>query len=223
MSSRLQFADADSAADALQFAQRAATLGDGGVRLKAQAGILLLTCAPLAPDTLLDPTPTILGMRVARVDPELVCDLVVDGGALAASADPLALDLPDTAVTATWAGIAPPRADWAAGGTIAAATLAARAQYGIAAVAEAVPRDAGADVVRSVRAAVWGAPDDELGGLPLGVAFTAFALGFIAGEETVGIRHNGPWTRVSLARGHVLTRTTVRSGLTAVRATGSAS
>ena len=55
-----------------------------------------------------------------------------------------------------------------------------------------------------------------------GLAFAAFALGFIAGEEQALIRRNGPWTRVSLSRGHVLVRGTVRNGLTAVRTTGAA-
>jgi len=220
MSSRLVFPDARTSTDALTFAQRAARLGDGAVRLTAEGGILSLTSAPLAPQTLLDETPTILGMRFLRVDPELICDLVVDAASLAADAEGDALRLPETAVSAPWAGISPPRAGWVEDSAIPAATLAHRAQWGIAAVAEAVPSAPGEDVVRSVRATVWGAADDELGGLPLGVAFAAFALGFIGGEEAAVVRHNGPWTRVSLVRGHVLTRTSVRSGLTAVRATG---
>ncbi len=220
MSQRLLFPDALSAADALVFAERSTRLGDGTVRLKAQGGALQLTTAPLAPRTLLEATPTVLGMRIVRVDPELVCDLVVPGESVQASDDPLALALPDTAVTASWAGISPPRAGWAAEGELAASTLAARAQWGIASVAEAVPVDAGDDAVHAVRSAIWGAADDELAGLPLGVAFAAFALGFIAGEESATIRRSGPWTRVTLTRGHVLTRGTVRSGLTAVRATG---
>ncbi len=52
-------------------------------------------------------------------------------------------------------------------------------------------------------------------------AFAAFALGFIAGGEEAPVRRSGAWTRVSLTRGHVLVRGPVRSGLTAVRATGS--
>lgn len=222
MSQRLLFPDAPTASDALVFAQRASRLGDGALRLKAHGGTLVLTCAPLAPRTLLEATPTVLGMRVVRVDPELVCDLVVDAAAMAASDDPVALTLPDSAVTAPWAGVSAPRAGWEAHGELAAATLASRAQWGIAAVAERLPTGAGDDVVHTVRSAVWGAPDDALAQLPLGVAFAAFALGFIGGEEAAVIRRNGPWTRVSLARGHVLTRDTVRSGLTTVRATGSA-
>ncbi|WP_448232734.1 hypothetical protein [Microbacterium lacticum] len=220
MSQRLIFPDAPTAADVLTFSARAARLGDGAVRLKATGGTLLASAAPLAPRTLLESTPTVLGMRAVRVDPELVCDLVVPAEGLTASDDPAALQLPDAAVTATWAGVSPPRAGWTDDGAIAAPLLAERAQWGIAAVAEGVPTDAGDDAVHAVRAAIWGAADEPLAGLPLGVAFAAFALGFIAGEEQAVVRRNGPWTRVSLARGHVLTRGTVRSGLTAVRATG---
>ena len=221
MPHELRFPDVPTASDALVFAQRAARLGDGAVRLRAQDGLLVMTSAPLAPRTLLDSTPTILGMRIIAVDPEVVCDLVVDASTLRASGE-THLALPDSAVTAAWAGISPPRAGWEASGETAAATLASRAQWGIAAVAEGVPTDAGDDVVHAVRASIWGAADEDLAGLPLGVAFAAFALGFIAGEEQALIRRNGPWTRVSLSRGHVLVRGTVRNGLTAVRTTGAA-
>ena len=85
---------------------------------------------------------------------------------------------------------------------------------------EAVPTDAGEDVVRTVRASVWGEPDAALGGLPRGAAFAAFAMGFIAGEEPARRYSSGPWTRLSLVRGHVLVRGPVRVGLTQVRSTG---
>ena len=220
--SRLLFADPHAAVDALTFARRAALLGDGLVRLRAEAGVLAMTSAPLAPASLLDETPTILGMRFLCVDPELVCDLVVESGSLEADPESAsAVRLPETGRTASWAGISPPRTGWTPAGDVAASALAVRAQGGIAAVAQALPSDAGEEVVRTVRAAVWGVEDDDIGGLPQGVAFAAFALGFIAGEETAAIRRSGPWTRVSLHRGHVLARSTVRSGLTAVRATGS--
>lgn len=222
MPPRLLFADDRTAADALVFAQRASRLGDGNVRLRAERGVLAMSCAPLAPQSLLDATPTVLGMRVVSVDPELVCDLVVAASSLEADDEPHALRLPATAVSPPWAGIAPPRTGWRPAGTLTAADLASRAQWGIADVAQRVPTSAGEEVVRALRAEVWGEPDPALGNLPLGVAFTAFALGFIGGEEQAELRHNGPWTRVSLSRGHVLCRDTVRSGLTAVRATGSA-
>lgn len=222
MSAQLLFPDPLAAADVLVFAQRAARLGDGAVRLRAQGGTLALTAATLAPQTLLEATPTVLGMRFVRVDPELECDLVVDASELVATTDPRAVGLPDAAVTAAWAGVSPPRGAWKPVRVIDASRLAARAQWGISAVAEAVPDAAGEDVVRIVRSQVWGRVDDDVADLPLGVAFAAFALGFIAGEETATVHRSGPWTRVSLRRGHVLTRTSVRSGLTEVRATGAA-
>jgi hypothetical protein len=223
MPHRLIFSDAHAAADALTFAGRTRSLGDGAIRLRAADGVLVMTSAPLAPRGLFDATPTVIGMRVLPVDPELVCDLIVDATLLsAASDDASALELPESALTAAWAGVTAPREGWTAEPGIAASTLAARAQWGITAVAEALPQDPGEDAVRTVRAAVWGVPDDELHGLPLGAAFAAFALGFIAGEEEARVRTAGPWTRVTLDRGHVLVRGPVRVGMTGVRATGTA-
>jgi hypothetical protein len=221
MSQRLIFPDAESAADALTFASRTSRLGDGGVRLQAANGTLAMTSAPLAPRGLLDSTPTVLALRALPVDAELVCDLVVEAQVLvAASDDDRAIVLPEVAISPSWAGVAPPRGGWEAVGTIPAAVLAARAQYGIAAVAEAMPADPGEDVVRTVRASVWGAPDEQLEGLPLGAAFAAFALGFIAGEEDARLLTAGPWSRLTLTRGHILVRGPQRMGLGPVRATG---
>ena len=66
--------------------------------------------------------------------------------------------------------------------------------------------------MRAVRAAVWGAPDDALGGLPLGVAFAAFALGFIVGEEDALVRTVGPVDARVAPRGHVIVRGPARIG-----------
>lgn len=221
MSQRLLLADPQAAADVLTFARRAAPLGDGAVRLRAARGILVISDAPLAPRTLLDATPTVLGMRMLRADPELECDLVVPADALTAAADdPVAIVLPELGLAPAWAGIAPPRGGWEQTATVPADVLAATAEAGIAEVARQVPTDAGEDVVRAVRAAVWGRPDERLDDLPRGAAFTAFALGFILGEETAVIRRTAGWARLTLARGHVAVRTAARTGLTEVRATG---
>lgn len=207
----------------MTFASRAERLGDATVRLRAAEGTLVMTAAPLAPRGLLDATPTVLGMRALRIDPELECDLVVEASALTVAADdPASVVLPATALSAAWAGVSPPRGDWTTVGSVDASMLAARAQGGIAAVAEGVPTDAGEDVVRIVRAEVWGAPSPDVCDLPLGAAFAAFALGFIGGEERAIVRHSGAWHRISLRRGHVLVRGPVRTGLTPVRSTGPA-
>lgn len=216
---RLVLADAPSAQDALTFARRSARIGDEGVRLQAAGGVLAMSTAALAPRGLLDRTPTVLGMRIIAADPELQCDLVV--GELAETDDDTALALPETALAPAWAGVAPPRGGWEPRGEISAATLASRAQWGIAAVAERMPKDAGEDVVRAIRGDVWGMPDDALLGLPLGIAFAAFSLGFIGGEEQARVTASGRWTRVTLQRGHILSRGPAAMGMTAVRETGS--
>ncbi|MFT4305788.1 MAG: hypothetical protein QM604_02730 [Microbacterium sp.] len=221
MSSRLLFPDAHAARDAVTFAGRAATLGaDAVVRLRAAAGTLVMSTAALAPRTLLDDVPTVLALRALPVDPELECDLVVTAPGVAATDDPCALALPATAVSAPWAGIAPPQRGWRRYGEIPASVLAARAQWGMSAVAHALPADAGEELVRSVRGRVWGEDDDRLDALPRAVAFAAATLGFIHGEEAAVIREAPGWVRVTLRRGHVLVRRTVRSGLTPVRRTG---
>jgi hypothetical protein len=221
MSPRLIFPDAAAAADALTFAGRTARVGDGAVRLSASGGTLTMTSAPFAPRGLLDVTPTVLAMRALPVDPELVCDLVIEASALAGADDSAAqLELPETALSPAWAGVSPPRGGWEQTGTVAASVLAARAQWGIATVTEALPLNPGEDAVRAVRATVWGARDDALGDLPLGTAFAAFTLGFIVGEEEAAVRTSGAWTRVSLRRGHVIVRGPARMGMSPVRETG---
>lgn len=221
MPERLIFTDAAAAADALTFAGRAAAVGDGEVRLRAGAGTIVMSTAPLAPRGLFDATPTVLAMRALSVDPELVCDVVIGASTLsAASDDSTALILPETAVSPAWAGISPPQGGWIAGGEIAASTLASRAQWGIATVAEALPSNPGEDIVRTVRGEVWGSHDAALGDLPLGVAFAAFTMGFIGGDERARVLSSGVWTRVTLSRGHILVRGPVKIGMTAVRTTG---
>ncbi|WP_460773517.1 hypothetical protein [Microbacterium sp. GXF7504] len=221
MPSRLLFPDPEAAADALTFCGRAGTIGgETAVRLRAQGGTLVMTTAVLWPRTLTEETPTVLAMRALPVDPELECDLVVAAPGLVGTEDPRALALPETAVTAPWAGISPPRGGWEPAGEVAASVLAARSQWGMAAVAHDLPADPGEDIVRAVRAQVWGEADPDLLGLPRGVAFAGTALGFVHGEETATVRTAPGWTRLTMRRGHVLVRRAVRAGLTPVRRTG---
>ncbi|MEV8358758.1 hypothetical protein [Microbacterium sp. NPDC076895] len=205
MPTPLNLADAETAVDAQTFASRAARVGDGAVRLRASSGILVMTCAPIAPRGILDTSPTILGVRVLAADPELECDLVVDGASLRAHG--VTLELPDAGLRAAWAGISPPASGWTVTGEIASTDLVAAAHRGMEEVATSVPSNAGEDVVRQIRAAVWGAPDAALGGIPRGVGFVSKVLGFLGQDaESVPLRESGPWRRLSLRRGHVLVR-----------------
>lgn len=218
----LNLLDAETAVDAHTFASRAARVGDGAVRLRAAEGMLVMTCAPIAPRGLLDSSPTILGMRVLSADRDVSCDLVVDAAEL--RAEGVTLRLPDTATRAAWAGVSPPISGWQVSGDVGADALAEAARRGMAEVATTVPTDAGDDIVRQVRGRVWGASDAGLDGLPRGVAFVAQVLGFLGDPaERVAVREVGSWTRLSLRRGHVLVRRPLAAGPTAVRATGSRS
>jgi hypothetical protein len=221
MPPRLQFPDADAAADALTFARRVTAIdADASVRLVGASGALVMTAGVLSARSLLEAMPTVIAMRVLPVDPELECDLTVTATGLVATSVPTEVALPDTAVRAAWAGVSPPRSGWTREGAIASAVLASRAQWGMAAVAHELPTDPGEDIVRTVRARIWGEPDPDLRQLARGVAFAAVSMGFVHGEEEAPVLVAPGWTRVTLRRGHVLVRQPVRQGLTAVRATG---
>ncbi len=203
----------------LTFAGRAAQAGSEGVRLQASNGVLVLTAAALAPEGLFDQTPTVLAVRIVRADPELRCDIVVDSLTDAEAENELSL--PDVGRAPAWAGVSPPRGGWESHAELAAQTIAERAQWGISAVAHGTPPGAGEEAVRTLRARVWGEPDETLLGLPRGVAFAAHAFGFISGAEQVRMTVSGRWTRLAFRRGHVLSRGPAVTGLTAVRSTGS--
>lgn len=218
MPPHLVLADPETARDVLTFVGRAARVSDEGVRLQGEHGVLALTAAALSPRGLFDQTPTILAMRIVHADPEMQCDIVVD--ALTEADGDQTLALPETGLAPAWAGISPPRAGWSTRTTLSASTIAQRAQWGISAVARGATPGAGEDAVRSLRAAIWGEPDEDLDGLPRGVAFAAHAFGFISGEEEVAVTASGRWTRLGFRRGHVLSRGPAVTGLTAVRGTG---
>ena len=219
MPTALILADSDTARDALTFVSRAARASDDGVRLQAEGGILAMTAAALAPQSLFDATPTILAMRIVRADPELRCDIVIDE--LTATDDPSALALPDTGRSPAWAGIAPPRGGWEAAGALGADVIAQRAQWGISAVAHGSPAGAGEDAVRALRAAIWGEPDEELGGpAPRGRVRRRTRSGSSPVPNRSPSRVSGRWSRLAFARGHVLSRGPAAVGLTAVRPTG---
>jgi hypothetical protein len=61
-------------------------------------------------------------------------------------------------------------------------------------------------LLRRVRSEVWSRPIRGLEHLPAGAAFAAYTLGFLASEDTAGVRETGPWTRLTTHRGHVLVR-----------------
>ena len=143
--------------------------------------------------------------RPADTDVTVPISAVLDRLARAGEND-VELPLPPVTVTESWAGVGAPRTGWEAVATLQDAALRRSAEAGITEIAAIIPDKPGALIVNNARAAVWGRELPGAGGLPLGAAFAALTLGFLADGEQQLYRA-GRWFRLSGARGHVLART----------------
>jgi len=200
------------ALDDLQvFLSRAARIEDGSVRLIAGSGVLAVYAAVIYPVGLLDESPTVLGLRTFALREPVAFDVVVPirsleqrvERALGEGADTVALPMEVGSVT--WAAISPPRGGWYGLDPTEASVLEAAARAGIRDIAEAVPDGVGEQIVRRVRAEVWGRPIPNVEHIPAGAGFAAFALGFLS-DDAVRVFETGPWTRLTTERGHVLVK-----------------
>ena len=222
MSQFFSLVDTLAVSDLQVYLSRAGRVEDGSVRLVAGSGVLAVYTAILYPRSLLDRIPTVLGLRTFATDREAVFDAVVptrsllDRLARAADAPPPAPDeeatpigirLPLEVSTVTWAGITPPRGGWHRVGETTGSVLERAAAEGIADVAEAIPTGTGEQLVQRVRGDVWGRPIPQLEYVAAGAAFAAQSLGFLVeSDEVVSVHETGPWTRLTLRRGHVLVK-----------------
>lgn len=203
--------DAPSLDDLHVYLSRAARVEEGSVRLIAGSGVLAVYCSVFAPAGLLDESATVLGLRTVALTEPVTFDSVVPVRSLlqrlerAQEEGATAIGVPMEVNTATWAAISPPRGGWQAIGEVSAAVLDTAARAGIRDVASAVPDGAGEQIVRKVRAEVWGRPVPGAEHIPSGAAFAGFALGFL-GEDPVRVYETGPWTRLTTQRGHVLVK-----------------
>jgi hypothetical protein len=176
--------------------------------------VLAVYSAVLAPRGLLDRSPTVLGLRTFAETSAVQFDRVIAPASLAdrlarISADggsSLEVSLPDSDVSASWAGISPPRGGWERIGTLSSVALELVARDGAGEVARAIPAQTGDMIVQRVRSEVWSRPVDGHPIVPAGVAFAAASLGFLAGEEEIALFRSGSWLRASAYRGHVLAR-----------------
>ncbi|GAA3280663.1 hypothetical protein [Paenarthrobacter aurescens] len=212
-----RFADPRDLADLRTFVTRAKSIDDGAIRLQAAGNVLAAYVCVLRPRILGESTPTILGLRTmalaepAHADVTVTLASVMDRLARAGTED-VELPIPPSTVSESWAGVGAPRTGWEPQGTVADAELRSAAEAGIAEVAGVIPALAGAAVVNSARAAVWGRELPGLDELPAGAAFAAFGLGFLGDAEQKVFR-NGRWFRLSGPRGHVLVRTGAGLGM----------
>jgi len=215
MTSRLLLSEPQALTDLDTFLGRALQVEDGSARIVASGGVLAVYVPVLFPSGLLDDSATILGLRAfALADEEASVDLVVPMASLrarAAASGGVELGVPTPVYSVTWAGVVPPRTGWQpVGEPVSTAVLAEIAEQGIREVAAALPENAGEAIVRQVRSMVWGEPIAGAEALPSGAALAAAALGFLppdgASPELGTIHEVGPWTRLTLARGHVLVK-----------------
>jgi len=174
---------------------------DGAARLVAAAGVLAVWVSPLHGAGL----PTVLGLRALALAEPAGTEVAVDTTvSLAAVAERLArstqvLPVPPVQVlTASWAGVTPPRGGWAPLPDASAAALRSAARDGAALVA------AGSRPSQVWREPLPGAAGEAGGTTALAQA--ADVLGFLAGDDVVHAARSGPWVRLSTARGHVLAR-----------------
>jgi hypothetical protein len=206
----LQFTDPRDLADLRTFATRARSIEDGAIRLQASGAVLAAYVCVLRPRLLGESTPTILGLRTMALAQPAHTDVTVP---LAAVLDRLAragehdveLPLPPVTVTESWAGVGAPRTGWESAGALQDSALRLAAEAGISEIAGIIPDKPGALIVNNARAAVWGRPLPDAGGLPAGAAFAALTLGFLTDGEQSLFRA-GRWFRLSSPRGHVLVR-----------------
>lgn len=224
----LRFADPRGLRDLATFLGRAARIEESEVRLQLLGGVLAAWVPVLRPQTILDASPLVLGMRAIPASAEPSpgggdgLDVLVP---LRGVLDRLARDRPEGSTTlpvpperlmAAWAAISPPRSGWRAAGRVDEALLMQAARAGIERVARAVPEGLGTPLVERVRTETWTEPLHLEGADPqavpvAGTAFAAQALGFLAANTQDEIAYAklalAPgWLRVTTQRGHVLQR-----------------
>jgi hypothetical protein len=214
MNNTFALTDPLALADLTVYLSRVRLVDDTAVRVIAGGGVLAVYSAVLAPRGLLDRSPTVLGLRTFAETSAATFDRVIAPASLsdrlakieADGAGVLTVAMPDNDVTASWAGIAPPRGGWERVGALSAVALELTARDGAGEVARAIPANTGDMIVQKVRSEVWSRPLDANPTVPAGVAFAAASLGFLAGEEEIPLFGSGQWLRASAFRGHILAR-----------------
>lgn len=208
----LRLADAETRADLVTYVARARQLdADGAMRLQAVGHALAAWVGVLSGHGLTGEGTT-LGLRVLPLAEPVQLDVVVPLAGLTDrfARDPNGADLavPPTEVRAGWAAISPPQGGWQPVGDIPVPTLQQVAAEGIAEITAGAPEGSGAHAVDALRRAVWSRPMAAAGGaagLPSGVAFAAYTLGFAVGQ-TARVYAAANWHRLTTPVGHVLVR-----------------
>lgn len=224
MSAIIRCEEAAGGRDLMTYLRRAARIEDGAVRIVAEPGFVAVWVPVLRPQGILDAEPIVLGLRVVRGTIEGASEADMRDGAVDivvpirgfldrfAHEEPgQEIPIPDERRNESWAGVLPTRDGWQTIGELDEPSLRQVAKSGIQQVGKAVDaaKESGDQkAMAEARTSVWMRPIPH--GLPAGVAFGAFALGFIAPEGgregRVQISEQRGWKRVSTLRGHILVR-----------------
>jgi hypothetical protein len=217
MTGTFSLVDSLALGDLHVYLSRAAKVEEGAVRLIADSGVLAVYVAIFYPVGLRDETPTVLGLRTFALTGDESFDVVVPVRSLLdriarlqstieEPGSPVVVALPIEVNTVTWTQISPPRGGWRALDPVDTSILETTARDGIDEIAASSTDGIMERLLRRVRSEVWSRPIRGLEYLPAGAAFAAYTLGFLASEDTAGVRETGPWTRLTTHRGHILVR-----------------
>jgi len=206
----------------------------GAVRLRAYGDVLTVYVAPIFSGDYEQDAPIVLGLRTLQLAVPTEFDLTVSiaellervlsvakgevqeeqlsladrllnlAGKSQANETKIGLDF--DLVPVAWSTETPTRTGWELGGEIPEATLTEIARKGIAEVSETLPTSVGGPIAARVRSEIWGKAFDYKFPLPMGSAFVAAGLGFLAEGEIVPWYVSGDWVRLSSEHGHVLAR-----------------
>jgi hypothetical protein len=204
---RLVFADPGEAAGLAAFLGRLLRWEkNAAVRIQAAAGVAGIFAKPARFEVLVVRTARLLEPQ----GPDSL-DETVSAGELLEGIDESeeSVAVPHAVTGPSWAGVLPPRGGWQAFAQVPPDAVRAVAAAAVGEFKERAERLAVEKRTRETLDAlaeeIWSRPLGKTE-LPLRAAHAAHALGFLAGEEQLGLLRAGPWLRLRTPAGSVVVR-----------------
>ncbi|GGO47229.1 hypothetical protein GCM10012287_19400 [Streptomyces daqingensis] len=201
---RLVFADPGEAAGLEAFLGRLLRWEkNAAVRIQAGGGVVGIFAKPARFE--------VVAVRTARLLESAETDATVSAGELLEGLDEQAeaFTVPAPVTGPPWTGVLPPRGGWEALGEVPADAVRAVAGAAVAEFRERAEqlqqRDRTRAKLDALAEEIWSRPLGRTP-LPLRAAHAAYALGFLAGEEPLGLLRTGSWLRLRTPAGSVVVR-----------------